>query len=76
MIWQPIESAPRDGTPFDAYGRNGGITTRIPYVRWDEEFRGWFCCYIKDAACNPINAGWTLTHWMPLPPPPPSELDR
>ena len=71
--WMPIETAPKDGTPFDAYAVNGGISTRIPYVRWDAEVGRWFCCYIKNAECNPIGAGWNLTHWMPLPAPPESQ---
>lgn len=61
MNWQPIETAPRDGTRVLGYELNDPTDT-CPYavMRFRGEY-GW------------VNAGWTglePTHWMPLPPPP------
>ena len=63
--WQPIETAPRDGTPILAILKVTNNKTNFawhePNVIWatDDEsdwYRGWgFDDY---------------THWMPLPPPP------
>ena len=55
--WQPIETAPKDGTEILAWD---GIEHKI--ARWDEP-SGWF---LSDwMRCYP-------THWQPLPAPPES----
>lgn len=55
--WQPIDTAPKDGTLVLVYYREGGMAVR--------RFR-------KSGRCVDVlnnNAGQP-THWMPLPPPP------
>jgi len=65
-MWQPIETAPKDGTEILAYyGQEG--RGQILILAWDENWWG------------PGNGDWVLngekdyatpTHWMPLPAPP------
>jgi hypothetical protein len=70
--WQPIEIAPKDGTPFlIAYGltrnsnktwaRNGCFAIRL--CRWNFYTRQWQV----EVAGFPVPAH---AYWMPLPPPP------
>lgn len=66
--WQPIETAPRDGTPFLAAHEMGGVisitwygkTSHIPLYGW---------CQGDDPEDIDL---WHPTHWMPLPAPPAS----
>ena len=70
MDWQPIETAPRDGTVFMAYRRDAGILN-IHYVSPadlnvgsdDYECR-WWTTDGQDLTSD------MPTHWMPLPLPP------
>lgn len=61
--WQPIETAPRDGTELLVSG-----------FEFDEPREGrWVCCaeYVNREWVE--KSGLSLyppTHWMPLPPPP------
>jgi len=66
--WQPIETAPKDGTKFLAMWPeivDGPAEIDVTYRRNDEDFRGWassnFWAHSDDVA---------PTHWMPLPKPP------
>lgn len=75
--WQPIETAPRDGTVIDLF---------YPYPRgrtincyWDEGLRGWVWRRPtwRGSALLPESEwhfgaypGLEPTHWMPLPKPP------
>ena len=68
-LWQPIETAPKDGTPVLAvlHCRSSGWT-EVEVIEWDEEDEQWYGG----------KSGWiedeTLTgHWMPLPEPPPHD---
>jgi hypothetical protein len=58
--WQPIESAPRDGTPVLGYSTEG-----VMYACWYFE-RSWL--FFR----NHRGDRWAFhpTHWMPLPEPP------
>lgn len=63
--WQPIETAPKDGTVVDiwAYGH------RLPDVQFcgDDTTPGWYFVYdYSELAAFDGDA----THWMPLPDPP------
>lgn len=77
--WQPIETAPKDGTEILGFGIWQGEVNGVdefptidiiyggPTARTDYDARdGWWLCKTGDAyAC------WLLaTHWMPLPEPP------
>ena len=55
MEWQPIETAPKDGTRILMWSQKH---SSVSYDSWAD-----FC-----RMNNP-----SFTHWMPLPPPPPSE---
>jgi hypothetical protein len=58
MNWQPIETAPRDGTPVDLWHKAG---FRNCEQWWDNTDKIW----VPDI--RPDNE---YSHWMPLPPPP------
>lgn len=59
MEWQPIETAPKDGTRVVGYGRNifGDYVWACRYLR------GYWALDGNDLSVNPIM-------WMPLPEPP------
>ena len=62
--WQPIETAPMDGTPLLLWG-------------WNDVQVGWFC-NDRDDDREWINADYddlAPTHWMPLPAPPQQTRD-
>lgn len=75
MEWQPIETAPKDGTEVLIAGGtySDGWNTEIP-------FRGvsiayWYRCHDAHWRGDDLQAHdeWREhkpTHWMPLPPPP------
>lgn len=68
--WQPIETAPKDGTRVLAiWGKHG--TQIIYWYSWEERpeylVKAGACWKPENQRC-PINA--TPTHWMPLPHPP------
>lgn len=69
--WQPIETAPRDGTrillfcPPDHMGVNAWFTFPEPDTDTGEDMSGFYeCAECFDAATT------RATHWMPLPPRP------
>ena len=59
-VWQPIETAPKDGAWVLAYGRDISITDYPAVIFWDD---GW-----QSAGRN--EKPFRATHWMPLPAPP------
>jgi hypothetical protein len=69
MKWQPIETAPKDGTPVLIH-LNGGMT-RI--ACWKE--RGAFGAGWRDPIGHAEHAAilGEPSHWMPLPDPPRSQ---
>ena len=71
--WQPIETAPRDGTKILAINNRGNQAVII----YEAKFcRGWVVCFSKFVAHPFWNGacGSVPTHWMRLPDPPP--IDR
>lgn len=55
--WQPIETAPKDGTKILAFNKWG----EYGVAEWVESQQCWFAGYDDFTA---------PTHWMPLPEPP------
>ena len=67
--WQPIETAPRDGTRILAWDGDciivhwsdcSGVSALTPKMGWATRYDDDFMCYDEEYP----------THWMPLPPPP------
>lgn len=67
--WQPIETAPKDGTKFLAYPVFGK-PCEVHIVWWEKLVRvsGWRAMFGVWSPREP-------THWMPLPAPPDVKLD-
>jgi hypothetical protein len=77
--WQPIETAPKDGTPLDLWvvdiftdGRPQDEGRHADAVWRDDAWR-----YLDPIACDYVSVEeeWAdgktvVTHWMPLPEPP------
>jgi len=70
--WQGIDSAPKDGTVVDLWGRYGRLTSR----KWGLETPQWFGCassepgWLLELSGGSWVIGETGTHWQPLPSPP------
>jgi hypothetical protein len=72
--WQPIETAPKDGTSvlllellFEDLGAQAQNYTVATFRRRD----GW----VADIECKPMSHQDKITHWMPLPDPPKCDSD-
>ncbi len=63
--WQPIETAPKDGTELIVYGSTGHYGTNNANCIFACFHRGQWRTLIKGHALKPAP-----THWMPLPTPP------
>lgn len=78
MTWQPIETAPKDGTAVLVYGDGafvGAPNTGVrEWVQLTENYGRWFEPNISAHESDDWLDGRTvysnLTHWMPLPAPP------
>jgi hypothetical protein len=57
--WQPIDTAPKDGTKILAYTNDGYKFPLVSQCVWDD---GWWPD-VWESPENPIEP----THWMPLP---------
>jgi hypothetical protein len=72
MTWQPIETAPKDGTRIILFlPSRYSFPAMVTIGLWFEDFlpgrNGWSYCEVDEIGQfieEPI------THWMPLPPPP------
>lgn len=68
--WQPIESAPKDGTLLIGFVPNSALYEVIFIRRWpDDDF------WMHDMANEAVAMDVEPTHWMPLPPPPAAEKE-
>ena len=69
--WQPIETAPKDGTPILAL--DWLFHTNIPkpaIMYWGEDHRGGAWCDYASWEDPAEHTGWEyemVSHWMPLP---------
>lgn len=81
--WQPIETAPKDGTPVLAYREPSfyGRSSPLHFVAWNHEANAWiwpddtYNPYIEDEYWEAYGSGdnfedTKFTHWMPIPTPP------
>jgi hypothetical protein len=79
--WQPISTAPKDGTAIDVWqivGWNGG-GYRLTNAKWNDNAWRWFDPHYAGGGGyigldNGVNV--FVTHWMPLPAPPIPRDDR
>lgn len=72
--WQPIETAPKDGTKIDVWTRDG---ERWPEVWWSVKKSDWMHWWLGDFdSMGETRLGERLTHWRPLPEPPAMERAR
>lgn len=73
--WRPIETAPRDGTPF--VGLKGRLSFRTKmqdyYVKAPHEEGGPTFRQAWTAEDSSSLFPWSPTHWLPLPPAPGAE---
>lgn len=68
VAWQPIETAPKDGTYFLAYWPVNTFSDRYQVTQWDG------CERFVD---NADHIDWLQpSHWMPLPPAPKGQSDE
>jgi hypothetical protein len=59
--WQPIETAPKDGTMVDLFASIEDCSGRAPNYYWSGKIRAWR--YMHGGEIAPHH----VTHWMPLP---------
>ena len=65
--WQPIETAPRDGTVFDVYTKYGRVTNCVACIQFGSIYN-----YDRESDNYDRKVNFA-THWMPLPEPPTTE---
>lgn len=63
MNWQPIETAPKDGTPILGYGVDGELMAVVYWYRWGG---GWRLMVSGDFA---EDDEWFPDQWAPISPP-------
>jgi hypothetical protein len=88
--WRPIETAPKDGSEFDAWAvwLDTGKGERVPNVHWGRgyiafesergELEGWLAAEWGIDGCEGLMdpQDQRLTHWQPLPAPPKPATNR
>lgn len=67
--WQPIETAPKDGSWFVGAVIRGDKVLAVTRARWFAKRKLW-----QDMECDRYE-GLALTHWMPEPPLPHAKED-
>lgn len=65
--WQPIETAPKDGSSVLCYAPIYGAPARILVMRWDDGNYTKAPCWRTDVHSF---VQFEPTHWQPLPQPP------
>ena len=69
MEWQPIETAPKDGTHILGFGSGAWTPNGCAETFSGVDYFGnpyWVLCIRNDAESD----YWEPTHWMPIPAPP------
>lgn len=61
--WQPIETAPKDGSVVLVYDADLAKLYRVQTAFWNDHLSNWQVCDDDSDDVDP-------THWMPLPKPP------
>ncbi|MDR3463504.1 MAG: hypothetical protein P4L76_14425 [Beijerinckiaceae bacterium] len=71
LTWQPMATAPKDGTRILATVRpTEQGPTEVDVVRWNKpRLDDDFCWMATDSShdCPIVYENWELSHWMPLP---------
>lgn len=65
--WQPIETAPKDGTPILGFAGD-----EYTVVFWNPHYSELGYWDLAVCGAHAIDGEWNPTHWMPLPKPPKS----
>lgn len=65
QMWQPIETAPTDGTPVLLFARAKHAPASAPVIGWCVNGEWVECCFTPN---HPV--GIVPSRWMPLPDPP------
>jgi hypothetical protein len=68
MNWQPIDTAPKDGTSFLAFEDGDVYQCCWGPEAWDQSWRPLVLNYHGCGCCG--GGKIAFTHWMPLPEPP------
>ena len=66
MNWQPIETAPKDGTKIDLWDAAYGC--RVVNAKWDNHYSTGDKSWGRNSVDGPFC--YEPTHWMPIPQPP------
>jgi hypothetical protein len=70
MSWQPIETAPKDGTAVLLYSDGDCSVARFDGRNWQVQGDGQNAVrYMSDFGTEYLTHDWP-THWQPLPEPP------
>lgn len=75
MNWQPIETAPKDGTRVlclnaDTGEVRVGVRKLFSEQHFENTGRHWYEWFRNEEFCPGHTWSIEPTHWMPLPPPP------
>lgn len=62
MNWQPIETAPKDGTPVLLFTGEGILEAYYLYGEWNQS-----ACHSTYEGAGGVVISCKPTHWMPLP---------
>jgi hypothetical protein len=68
--WQPIETAPKDGTRIDLFGTSGRHQLRVPDCYWHRKAQRWLTKHHDKDGYSALRLPFAPTHWQPLPAPP------